>query len=129
MFFNQVPLRNKILKLIVNNPVPLRNTDILSPYLILSITFFFNRYKSVIVNELYFKGLIDLHGDVDLFMKAKRAKDTKYLRISASLTAKGKAYYQLHVEKPEEELDLKTTEQYTAPAAQPRPKRTLNIVR
>lgn len=97
--FTITPLRHKIIKLILNNPVPNRSTDILSHYLILSITLFFGRFKSVVINELYQTGLIDLHGDVELFMQAKKASDTKYLKIAASITPKGMAYYKIHIQK------------------------------
>ncbi len=98
MFFTTTPLRDKIIKMILNNPVPYRNTDIINPYLVLSITLFFSKYKAVILDELYYKGLIELHGDVDLFIQAKKASDTKYLRIAASITQKGMAYYKLHMQ-------------------------------
>lgn len=128
MFFNQISLHDKIIKLIVNNPVKYRNTNLLNPYLILSITLFFSRYKSVIVNELYSKGLIELHGDVDLFLKAASAKDTKYLHISASLTTKGMAYYRLNIEKTAPQVTA-ITETYSISTARPRYKTTLSIVR
>lgn len=95
--FKITPLSHRIIKLILNNPIPYRNTDILSPYLILSITLFFSKFKSVVVNELYEKGLIELHGDVELFMQAKNVSDTKYLKIAASITSKGMAYYKLNI--------------------------------
>ncbi len=120
--FNFTPLRDKIIKLILDNPVPYRNTDIINPYLILSITFFFSRYKSVLLNELYYKGLIELHGDIDLFIKAKTASDTKYLSIGASITQKGMAYYR---------LNMKQDVPVAAPvlASEVSPKTTLRIVR
>lgn len=131
MFFNRVPLRNKIIKMIVNNPVPYRNTDISSLFLILSITLFFNKYKSVIINELYYKDLIKLHGDVELFIKAKSAKDTRYLRIAASITPKGLCYYKAYILEIEQETEAR---EIALPAeqqleVQSRPERTLSIVR
>ena len=104
MFFKLTPLRHKIIRLIMDNKVPYRNTSITGPYLVLSITLFFKSYKSVILNELYYKGLINLHGDVDLFIKAKTASDIKYLNIAASLTQKGMVYYKLHIQKAGPEL-------------------------
>ena len=128
MFFNPTPLRDKIIKLILNNPIPYRNTDIINPYLILSITFFFSKYKSVILDELYNKGLIQLHGDVDLFIKATKASDTKYLSIAASITPKGMAYYKLHMQSSQPKMQavrkMETTPNYTT-----RQKNTLSIVR
>ncbi|MVN20635.1 hypothetical protein [Mucilaginibacter arboris] len=97
--FNFTSLRHKIIKMIVNNPVPSRSTDILRPYLILSISLFFSRFKFVVLEELYYKGLIELHGDVALFIDAKKASDTKYLSLTASITTKGMAYYKLHIQK------------------------------
>ncbi len=97
--FNFAPLRNQILQMIINNPVPNRNTDVRSPYLVLSINLFFAKYKSVVLNELYYKGLIELHGDVSLFIKAKSASATRYLRVEASVTPKGMAYYYTHILK------------------------------
>lgn len=105
MLFSTDSLRHKIIKLIVNNPVAGRNTDIVNPYLSLSIALFFSRYKSVVVEELYEKGLIDLHGDVDLFIASKKLSEIKYLSISASLTQKGLAYYRLHIEKAKPETN------------------------
>lgn len=101
MFFSTTPLRDKIIKMILNNPVPYRNTDIINPYLVLSITLFFSKYKKAVLNELYYKGLIELQGDVDLFIQAKKASDTKYLCLSASITQKGMAYYKLNIQKTE----------------------------
>ena len=97
--FTITPLRNKIIKTILNNPVPNRHTNILSPYFILSTTLFFGKYKSVILDELYNKGLIELHGDVDLFSKANKISETKYLNLSASITSKGMAYYNIYIKK------------------------------
>lgn len=123
MFFTPTPLRHKIIRMIMDNPAPYQNSDVIGLYLILSITLFFKRYKSVILNELYYKGLIDLQGDVDLFIKAKTANDIKYLTIAASLTQKGMVYYKLHIQQagPELETTLATLE------TQQRPK--LSIVR
>lgn len=123
MFFTTTPLRHKIIQLIIDNPVPYRNTDIMNPYLILSITLFFSRYKAVLLNELYYKGLIELHGDVDLFIKSKKASDTKYLSIAASLTQKGMAYYKLNMQNTETEAvaEIPTMENSNRP--------TLSIVR
>lgn len=95
--FNTIPLRDIILRMIVNNPVKYRNTNVKSPYFLLGITFFFIRYKSVILNELYYKGLIDLHGDLTLFIKAKTARETGYLRVEASVTQKGMSYYHTNI--------------------------------
>ena len=103
MFFNTTPLRDKILKAIFNNPVPYRNTDITNPYLIFSITLFFNKFKTVLLNELYYKGLIELTGDVDLFIKAKKAADVKYLNIGATFTDKGLSYYKTNVKKADDQ--------------------------
>ncbi|MEX8548503.1 MAG: hypothetical protein V5804_12950 [Mucilaginibacter sp.] len=97
--FTITPLRDKIIKMILNNPVPDRNTDIINPFMIWSITFFFGKYQSVLVNELYKKGLVELHGDVELFMQAKKISDTKYLKVAASITKKGMAYYKIHIQK------------------------------
>lgn len=97
--FNFTPLRDKIIRAILNNPVTNRNTNILSPYFILSTTLFFGKYKSVILNELYNKGLIELHGDIDLFTKSNKISDTKYLSVTASITSKGRAYYKLYIQK------------------------------
>lgn len=121
MFFTTTPLRHKIIRLILNNPVPFRNTDIINPYIILSMTLFFGRYKSVILNELYYKGLIELHGDVNLFIKAKSIRDTKYINIAASLTKKGMAYYKLHVQADGERIPISVMEHNPQP--------TLSIVR
>ena len=130
MFFKITPLRDKIIKLIANNPVPYRNTDIINPYLMFSMTLFFGRYKSVILNELYYKGLIELHGDIYLFIKAKKASDTKYLNIGASLTQKGLAYYRMNINK--DKADAKQffdTETQTNPVSNMRQRTTLSIVR
>jgi len=97
--FNFISLRHKIIKMIVNNPVSSRGTDILRPYLILSISLFFSRFKFVVLEELYHKGLIELDGDVALFINAKKASDTKYLSLTATITTKGMAYYRLHIQK------------------------------
>lgn len=99
MFYSTTSLRHKIIKLIGNNPVAGRKTDIVNPYLSLSITLFFSKYKSVVVEELYNEGLIELHGDVDLFIASKTLNETKYLSISATLTQKGLTYYRLHIQK------------------------------
>lgn len=130
MFFKITPLRDKIIKLIANNPVPYRNTDVINPYLIFSITLFFGRYKSVILNELYYKGLIELHGDIYLFIKANKASDTKYLNIGATLTKKGLAYYRMNIKK--DEADTKQvfdTEMQASPVSTLRQRSTLSIVR
>jgi len=115
--FKFTPLRNKIIKMILNNPVSGRNTDILNPYLILSNTLFFSRYKTAVLNDLYSKGLIDLEGDVDLFTNAKKISDLKYLSVTASVTKKGMAFYKLHVEKaataPQQEFRFKSYPQTT----------------
>ena len=97
--FTITPLRDKIIKMILNNPVPNRNTDVINPFMIWSITFFFGKYQLVLVNELYKKGLVELHGDVELFMQAKKLSDTKYLKVAASITKKGMAYYKIHIQK------------------------------
>lgn len=123
MFFTLTPLRDKIIKLILNNPIPNRDTDILNPYVMLSVTLFFSKYHSVILNELYYKGLIELHGDVTLFKKAKSLRDTKYLKVSASLTQKGMAYYRLHIQKDESNI----ASSFLASATDK--KHTLHIVR
>ncbi|MGI4022301.1 MAG: hypothetical protein ACRYFA_12410 [Janthinobacterium lividum] len=129
MFFKITPLRHKIIQLIVDNPIPYRNTDIINPYLILSITLFFSRFKTVLLNELYYKGLIELHGDVDLFIKAKKASDTKYLNIGASLTQKGLAYYRINVQKEENENQLFSVEMQPEPVLTSTQKSPLSIVR
>lgn len=129
MFFKITPLRDKIIKLIINNPIPYRNTDIINPYLILSITLFFNRFKTVLLNELYYKGMIELHGDVDLFIKAKKASDTKYLNIGASLTQKGMAYYRMNIQKEENENQLFSVEMQPEPVSNQSQKSALSIVR
>lgn len=113
MFFKQTPLSDKIIKLILNNPIPHRHTDILNPYVMLSITLFFSKYKTVILKELYQKGLIELHGDVALFTKANSIFDTKYLKVSASLTQKGMAYYRLHIQKDEGNRALASNRKHT----------------
>ncbi len=97
--FDIIPLRDRILRMVINNPVQFRNTDVRSPYFLLWITLFFTRYKSVILNELYYKGLIDLHGDLTLFSRAKSARETRYLRVEASVTPKGMRYYQSNILK------------------------------
>lgn len=97
--FKFTSLHDKIINLIVNNPVAYRNTDLINPSLTFSFTLFFSKYQSIILNELYNKGLIELHGDIDLFTKAKKASDTKYLSLTASITTKGMAYYKLHLQK------------------------------
>ena len=99
MFYSKTSLKHKIIKLIKNNPINHRNTDIINPYFSLSITFFYKRYKAVVIEDLYEQGLINLHGDVDLFILSEKLVDTKYLNISASLTQKGIAYYRLHIQK------------------------------
>ncbi|RYY06029.1 MAG: hypothetical protein EOP43_07455 [Sphingobacteriaceae bacterium] len=129
MFFKTTPLRDKIIKLIINNPIPYRNTDIINPYLVLSITLFFNRFKTVLLNELYYKGLVELHGDVDLFIKAKKAADTKYLNIGASLTQKGLAYYRMNVQKEENTNQLFSVEMQPEPVSTSTQKPNLSIVR
>ncbi len=129
MFFKITPLRDKIIKLIINNPIPYRNTDIINPYLILSITLFFNRFKTVLLNELYYKGMIELHGDVDLFIKAKKASDTKYLNIGASLTQKGMAYYRMNIQKEENEDQLFSVEMQPEVVSASTQKSPLSIVR
>jgi hypothetical protein len=114
--FKLTPLRDKIIRMILNNPVPDRATDILRPYLILTTTLFFSKYKSAVLNDLYYKGLIDLHGDVDLFIEAKKLRDTQYLNLAASVTKKGMAYYKLHIEKsaaPQQEFRFKSYPQTT----------------
>ena len=113
--FNFTPLRNHILKMIINNPVPYRNTDVKNPYLILCVTLFFKRYKAVIMNELYYKGLIELHGDLALFIRAKTASETRYLRIEASVTAKGMSYYQTHILKAAPQAKQQATEEFRRP--------------
>ncbi len=128
MFFQTTPLRDKILKVIFNNPVPYHNTDITNPYLIFSITLFFSRFKNVLLNQLYYKGLIDLTGDVDLFIKAKKAADTKYLKIGATLTDKGLSYYKTNVKK-EEEISVYYPDMEPFEPAPRRNKSTLMIVR
>lgn len=120
--FNFTPLRDKILQMVINNPVPYRNTDVRNPYFVLGINLFFTKYKSVVMNELYYKGLIELHGDVNLFIKAKSASQTRYLRVEASVTPKGMSYYQTNVLKTVPE-----TEQESIQADFNRPK--LSIVR
>lgn len=129
MFFNSTPLRDKILKAILNNPVPYRNTDITNPYLIFSITLFFKKFKSVLLNELYYKGLIELHGDVDLFIKAKKASDIKYLNIGASLTDKGLSYYKMNVKKDQEASSAYYPDMEPFPDAPRRNKSALMVVR
>ncbi|WP_419802987.1 hypothetical protein [Mucilaginibacter sp.] len=129
MFFNTTPLRDKILKSILNNPVPYRNTDITNPYLIFSITLFFKKFKTVLLNELYYKGLIDLQGDVDLFIKAKKAADIKYLNIGASVTEKGLSYYRMNVKKADDENTPYHPDMEPFPDAPRRNKSTLMIVR
>ncbi len=129
MIFNSTPLRDKILKVISNNPVPYRNTDITNPYLIFSITLFFNKFKTVLLNELYYKGLIELHGDVDLFIKAKKASDIKYLNIGASLTEKGISYYKMNVKKEDVENAVYQPDMEPFPVAPRRNKSALSIVR
>ncbi|MGI4751755.1 MAG: hypothetical protein ACRYFB_14080 [Janthinobacterium lividum] len=129
MFFNTTPLRDKILKLILNNPVPYRNTDITNPYLIFSITLFFNKFKTVLLNELYYKGLIELHGDVDLFIKAKKASDIKCLNIGASLTDKGLSYYKANVKKEDDQISAYYPDMQPFPDTPRRNKSTLSIVR
>ncbi|MVN20380.1 hypothetical protein [Mucilaginibacter arboris] len=106
MFFKPSPLRHQIIRLMMENPVPYRNTDIRGFYLILCTTLFFKKYKSVILNELYYKGLIELRGDINLFIRAKTVSDIKCLNISASLTAKGMAYYRLYIQEAGPELEL-----------------------
>ncbi|RYE37229.1 MAG: hypothetical protein EOP42_00460 [Sphingobacteriaceae bacterium] len=129
MFFNTTPLRDKILKVIINNPVPCRNTDITNPYLIFSITLFFKKFKTVLLNELYYKGLIDLHGDVDLFIKSKKAADIKYLNIGASLTTKGLSYYKMNVNKTADQDSAYQPDMEPFAPAPRRNKSTLMIVR
>lgn len=129
MLFKITPLRDKIIQLIVDNPIPYRNTDIINPYLILSITLFFSRFKMVLLNELYYKGMIELHGDVDLFIKAKKASDTKYLNIGASLTQKGLAYYRMHIQKEENKNQLFSVEMQPESVLTSTRKSTLSIVR
>ncbi len=124
MFFKPSPLRNKIIQLMMENPAPYQNTDIGGFYLILFVTLFFKKYKSVILNELYYKGLIELHGDVNLFIRAKTASDVRCLNISASLTDKGMAYYRLYVQEAGPELELSLT---SATEQQQQPK--LSLVR
>lgn len=103
MQFRFIPLRNQIIKWIYNNPITGRSTDIINPFLLI-VTLFFSKYKSVILNELYYKNLINLHGDVDLFIGSKSLKDIKYINITASLTEKGKAYYKMNIQP---EIDVK----------------------
>ncbi|RYE30400.1 MAG: hypothetical protein EOP42_12280 [Sphingobacteriaceae bacterium] len=129
MFFNTTPLRDKILKSIFNNPVPFRNTDITSPFLVFGITLFFSKFKNVLLNELYYKGLIEMHGDVDLFIKAKKASEVKYLNIGASLTDKGLAYYKMNVKKTDEQNSIYYPDMEPFPAAPRRNKTTLMVVR
>jgi hypothetical protein len=129
MFFKVTPLRDKIIQLIIDNPIPYRNTDIINPYLILSITLFFSRFKRVLLNELYYKGMIELHGDVDLFLKAKKASDTRYLNIGASLTQKGLAYYRMNIQKEANENQLFSIEMQPQVTSNNNRKSTLSIVR
>ncbi len=129
MFFTPTPLRHKIIQLIWNNPIPHRTTDIINPYFILSITLFFSRFKSTLLDELYNKGLIELHGDVDLFINAKKASDTKYLNIGASLTQKGIAYYRMHIQKEVAETQTSNVGLQPKTVSKSAQKSTLSIVR
>jgi hypothetical protein len=129
MFFKITPLRDKIIQLIIDNPIPYRNTDIINPYLILSITLFFSRFKRVLLNELYYKGMIELHGDVDLFIKAKKASDTRYLNIGASLTQKGMAYYRMNIQKEANENQLFSIEMQPEAVSDNSRRSPLSIVR
>jgi len=101
--FKPIPLHYKIIRLISNNPFPNRNTNI-NPYSITGAKLFFKRYKSLILNKLYYKDLIELHGDVDLFIKAEKASATRYICIEASLTKKGIKYFELNIKKEKENL-------------------------
>jgi hypothetical protein len=113
--FHFTPLRDRVLQMIISNPVPHRNTDIRSPYSFLGITLFFTKYKSVILNELYYKGLIELHGDVTLYIKAKSASETRYLRVEASVTRKGMNYYHSNISQSTSEVVQQTNYEYQRP--------------
>lgn len=119
--FYIIPLRDRILRMIISNPIPYRNTDVKSPYFILVVTLFFTHYKSVILNELYYKGLIELHGDLALFIRAKSANETRYLRLEASVTQKGVSYYQTNI--------LKSAPEAEPPVSQEDQRKKLSLVR
>lgn len=107
MFFNQTPLRHQVIRRIAESKNTVyRNTEISGFLTKLYILLFFKRFKSVILNELYYKGLIELHGDVTLFIRAETAIDVSHLNIAASLTAKGMVYYKLYLEEAGPELNL-----------------------
>jgi len=126
MFFKPQPLRHKIIRLIATSQgMVYRSSDIKGFYLKLYILLFFQEYKSVILNELYYKGLIELHGDVTLFIRSKTASEAKHLTIAASLTAKGMVYYKLYIEEAGPELKPSQPVQSSQPAQRPK----LSIVR
>jgi len=82
-----------------------------------------------LLDELYNKGLIELHGDVDLFINAKKASDTKYLNIGASLTQKGIAYYRMHIQKEVAETQTSNVGLQPKTVSKSAQKSTLSIVR
>ncbi|MGI4805739.1 MAG: hypothetical protein ACRYFL_13295 [Janthinobacterium lividum] len=128
MFFNTTPLRDKILKTILSNPAPYRNTDITNPYLLFSMTLFFNKFKNVLLNELYYKGLIELQGDVDLLIKAKKAADFKHLNFTMLITDKGLAYAKINL-KNDDQTPAYEPDMEPFPVAPRRNKKALMIVR
>jgi hypothetical protein len=115
MFFKLMPLQHRIIKLIADKPGRIyRSTEIKGFYQNLFILLFYKKCKSVILNQLYYKGLIELHGDVALFIGAKTVSDAKYLTIAASLTPKGIVYYKLYIEEAGPELEPAQSSQTTS---------------
>lgn len=103
------PLSHQVLHLIVDDRISTQHKNSMNRYLMLNLTLFFSKYKSAILDDLYYKGLVDLHGDVTHFIRAKTLQDIWYLKLGASITVKGMAYYQLNLQKAKNAVKNKLT--------------------